>query len=297
MIFGSWCLRPLGPSGTPRSTVAPADRRPGRRRGRHRASAAHVAPPCGRRPATAGRCRASDSSQTMSIPAMCAAFQTGSSMRLASRVPSRFWTVVMARKWSTRNTACSGTTSASRRFSVTALPRSSPNGFSSTILLPGGQGRLVQRGDRRGEDRRGQRQVGGDRPVTGDGGRDAGRVGDIGPAVVRRRHDGVPPPRPGRTSVPGRRQCRATPTRSARHRSAPTACPPAPPPVACSAARPTAPAPADRAGPAGAREERRRARAHDDHAAGGRRDALPGSPATALPIVHARHARRSDTSY
>ncbi|MGX1114992.1 hypothetical protein RKD37_000355 [Streptomyces ambofaciens] len=65
-------------------------------------------------------------------------FQIGSSIRLASRLPSTFWTVVMARKWSTRKTARSGTSSESSRLSSCASLRFSPKGFSSTMRVPGG---------------------------------------------------------------------------------------------------------------------------------------------------------------
>ena len=60
----------------------------------------------------------------------------------------------------------------------------------------GRQSRMMQRRHGRAEDRRRQREVGGDRPVAGNRGGHGGRIGDICPVVVRRRHHGAP--RPGR---------------------------------------------------------------------------------------------------
>ena len=127
----------------------------------------------------------------MSISAMCALFQMGSSIRLASRVPRMFCTVVMARKWSTRKTAASCTSSASSRLSSTALSRSSPNGFSRTILLPGGRPARAERRPRRGKQpaaARGRRRPG--RHRRGPLRRWVGRRHL--PVIARCRHDRLP---------------------------------------------------------------------------------------------------------
>ncbi|MDQ1125751.1 hypothetical protein QE428_000784 [Microbacterium sp. SORGH_AS 505] len=58
--------------------------------------------------------------------------------RFAKRTPSRLSTVERPRKWSTRKTWPSGTSSASVAFRCSALAASNPNGFSSARIVPSG---------------------------------------------------------------------------------------------------------------------------------------------------------------
>jgi hypothetical protein len=74
----------------------------------------------------------------MSTLAMCSLLHSGSNSRLANRSPKRFKTVDRPRKWSTRCTCSSLTSSASSWLSATALCASVPNGFSSTRAVPAG---------------------------------------------------------------------------------------------------------------------------------------------------------------
>ena len=61
--------------------------------------------------------------------------QIGSNSPLANRKARMFWAASLPRKWSIRKICSSSKTSCSSAFSLRALARSVPNGFSMMIRL------------------------------------------------------------------------------------------------------------------------------------------------------------------